>query len=94
MPLPRSPILPVALLGLGVWLSGAAHPLAAEEAATAIAAPAVRWGEVAACRIVLPTFEPDAGARPHVVPARYPGGARLSRPVAAPCPEKLSSVDV
>jgi hypothetical protein len=94
MPFARSPLIPVAFISLGVWLSGAAQPLAAEEAATAIASPAARWGAVAACRIVAPTFVPDSRARASATPTRYPGGARLSRPVAEPCPQKSPTTDV
>jgi hypothetical protein len=42
--------------------------------------------EPQACRALFPTFERTAHARPAPDAARYPGGARLSFPVAAPCP--------
>ena len=90
----RLPFAPLALLALGVWLCGAARPALAEEAATAIASPAARWGAMDACRIVAPTFEPTRPSRPDVTPTRYPGGAHLSRPVAAPCPGRTTARDV
>ncbi len=94
MALPKSPLFPVAFLGLAISLFGAADPLAAEEAATAIAPPAVRLGAVAPCRIVLPTFEREVPSHAAVTPTRYPGGARLSQPVAAPCPARLQTFDL
>jgi hypothetical protein len=84
---------PFAWIVLAFALSGA-NPLAAEEVATVIAPPAARWGAVAPCRIVLPTFEPKAESRANLTPTRYPGGARLSLPVAAPCPVKLQTLDL
>jgi hypothetical protein len=94
MSLSKSPLVPAAFLGLALWLAGAGNPLAAEEAATSIAPPAVRLGAVAPCRIVLPTFEPKAPSHEAVTPTRYPGGARLSLPVAAPCPARTQALDI
>jgi hypothetical protein len=87
--LPKLPLLSVAFLGLL-----GASPLSAEEVATAIAPPAVRLGVAAPCRIVRPTFEPKAAAREIVTPTRYPGGAKLSLPVATPCPAKVQTIDL
>ena len=94
MSLPKFPLAPVALLGLAIWLCGAGSPQAAEEAATAIAPSAVRLGAVAPCRIVQPTFEPTAPSRAAVTPTRYPGGAKLSLPVAEPCPARPQTFDL
>ena len=94
MSLTLPPLVPIAFLGLAIWLAGSVNPLAAEEAATAILPPAVRLGAVEPCRILLPTFEPKAPSQEAVTPTRYPGGAKLSLPVAAPCPARTPMFDV
>ena len=93
MSLPKSPLIPVTMLGLAIWLCGAGSPQA-EEAATAIAPSAVRLGAVAPCRIVQPIFERKDSAREAATPTRYPGGAKLSQPVAAPCPARPQTFDL
>ncbi len=38
------------------------------------------------CRVDFPNYAPQDADPPAAAPVRYPGGAWLSRPVAAPCP--------
>lgn len=94
MSLAQSPLSILPVMGLALWLCGVCRPGAAEEAATAIPAPSVRPGAATPCRIVLPTFELKAPSRDAVMPTRYPGGAKLSLPVAAPCPAKPQTLDL
>jgi hypothetical protein len=48
--------------------------------------------ESGACRILAPRYELKARS-PNTQPVRFPGGARLIRPVATPCPPSRRSVD-
>jgi hypothetical protein len=84
--------LTAAFAGALIWLSGSANPLAAEDA-TAIAPPAARFAALNACRIVSPTFAPDAPSH-GVIEVRYSGGGKLSFAVATPCPERVVAFDV
>ena len=86
-------VFALAFAGSLIWIAGAASPAAAQEVATAVAPPAARFSAISECRIVSPTFEPDA-RREGVIEARYPGGGRLSLPVAAPCPSRVVAFDV
>ena len=63
----------VAFAGLLIWLG---------------AAPARAAGasEGDACRILAPRYEPKAARPSGVQSVRWPGGAKLWRPVAEPCP--------
>jgi len=85
--------LAAAFAGSLIWIAGSADPLAAEEAATAIPPAALRLQAADSCRIVSPTFAPNA-SRESSVEARYPGGGKLSFAVAAPCPARVSSYDI
>jgi len=82
-----------AFAGSLIWIAGFADPVCAEESATAIAPPAVRFATANACRILNPTFAPDA-AREGVIEARYPGGGKLSLLIAAPCPMRSGEYDI
>lgn len=75
------------------WIAGAANPTCAQEAATELASPAVRLEAIHACRIISPTFAPDAPPE-SLVEARFRGGGKLSFPVAAPCPERTIAFDI
>ena len=93
MSVSKSSFLAAAFTGSVIWIAGAANPLAAAEASKTIAPPAVRFEAANACRIVSPTFAPSA-PRESVSKARYPGGGRLSFPVAAPCPARIAAFDI
>lgn len=82
-----SPILRlagVAFAGLLIWLGAFAAPATAAE----------RSGEIDACRIVAPSFQPSAPHRALPDAARFAGGATLRYLVAAPCPRAPSPFDV
>ncbi len=85
--------LAVAFAGSLIWIAGSANPLSAEEAATTISPPALRMQTQDACRILSPTFAPNA-SHESGTQARYPGGGKLSFAVAAPCPARVSSYDI
>jgi hypothetical protein len=85
--------LAAAFAGSLIWIAGSANPLSAEEAATTISPPALRVRPGDACRIVSPTFAPNA-SHESVAKARYPGGGKLSFAVAAPCPERSVAFDI
>jgi hypothetical protein len=71
----NSPSLVVAIAFTGVLIWVAAAPAKA-------ASPIGRED----CRILAPRYEPKPPRSPQAQPARWPGGARLSQPIAAPCP--------
>ena len=78
----------LAFAGLLIWLGAFGAPATAAEAASA------RLGDIDACRIVAPRFEPMA---PHSAPlaaVKFAGGAKLRFLVAAPCPRARPPIDV
>jgi hypothetical protein len=84
----------LAIAGMWMWVGASARPAAASEAATAIAPPAARLGEVLTCRVLSPQFQADGEGRIAVEDARFLGGAELRSLVGAPCPHKAQPVDV
>ncbi len=45
------------------------------------------------CRIIAPRYEPKTAHSPQSDAVRWLGGAKLSRPLAAPCPPSRRPVD-
>lgn len=78
----------LAFAGLLIWLSAFGAPATAAEAASA------RPGDIDACRIVAPRFEPTAPHNAPIAAVRFAGGAKLRFLVAAPCPRARPPLDV
>lgn len=72
-----------------VGIASPAPVVAALEPATTISRPAAPHS----CWIVRPTFALET-AREKAQAARYPGGGKLSRPIASPCPARIVGYDI
>ena len=83
-----------AFAGFVIWFGAASAPASASEAATAIAPPNARLGEMDACRIVAPQFTPMASLRAPLDAVRFVGGAKLRFLVATPCPQVGRDFDI
>jgi hypothetical protein len=90
-----TPTLRLASFVFAGFLFGTAADMAlASEAATAMAPPAARLGEIESCRIVAPRFQPIGHARTEIEAANFLGGAKLRPLVAAPCRRPPRPFDV
>jgi len=76
-----------AFVGFVLWTGTALSSASARPAA-------VRLSQRDACRAVSPTFHPQGRHRARFEAARFPGGARVSFPVAEPCPSRPGRADV
>jgi hypothetical protein len=70
-------IVVIAFAGVLIWLG---------------AAPARAADAGDACRQLAPRYEPKAARPAGAQPVRWPGGAKLWRPVAQPCPRSGAAV--
>lgn len=76
-------LVPLAFAGLTLWTGAGLDFVSGAQAAP----------QTGDCRIVLPRYEPKPRAATEA-PAHFQGGARLSAPLAAPCPHIARAIGV